>query len=139
AHDFIKDLPNGYETVVGELGVKLSGGQRQRISIARAMLKNAPVLLLDEATSALDTESERKVQTALTKLMQGRTTIVIAHRLSTVINSDKIYVLDKGKVVEYGRHNELLENKGLYFKLHQMQKSADHQEFFDVPDEKVEV
>lgn len=125
AHDFILDLPEGYDTVVGELGIKLSGGQRQRISIARAMLKNAPVLLLDEATSALDTESERNVQAALEHLMEGRTTIVIAHRLSTIVNADKIYVLEKGSVVEEGSHSELLKLNGLYSKLHAMQKTSE--------------
>ncbi|WP_420549833.1 ABC transporter ATP-binding protein [Curvivirga sp.] len=125
AHDFILNLPNGYDTMVGELGIKLSGGQRQRISIARAMLKNAPILLLDEATSALDTESERNVQSALEHLMEGRTTIVIAHRLSTIVNADKIYVLEKGCVVEEGNHSELLKLNGLYSKLHEMQKTSE--------------
>ncbi|MTI10835.1 ABC transporter ATP-binding protein [Curvivirga aplysinae] len=126
AHDFILNLPNGYDTMVGEMGIKLSGGQRQRISIARAMLKNAPILLLDEATSALDTESERNVQSALEHLMEGRTTIVIAHRLSTIVNADKIYVLEKGSVVEEGSHNELLKLNGLYSKLHEMQKTSEN-------------
>jgi subfamily B ATP-binding cassette protein MsbA len=118
AHDFIMDLPEGYNTRVGENGVKLSGGQRQRISIARAMLKNAPILLLDEATSALDTHSERLVQAALERLQQGRTTIVVAHRLSTIIGADIIYVLDDGKVVEQGNHAALLTKNGAYAHLY---------------------
>jgi len=121
AHDFILELPNGYDTVVGELGVKLSGGQRQRLAIARAMLKNAPILLLDEATSALDTESERKVQAALNKLMENRTTLVIAHRLSTVVDADVIYVIDNGKVLEQGTHAELLAKQGAYANLYALQ------------------
>lgn len=123
ADDFIRDLPKGYNTVVGERGVILSGGQRQRLSIARAMIKNAPILLLDEATSALDTESERQVQTALKRLMKGRTTIVIAHRLSTVVDADLIYVFDKGRVVESGSHADLAAGGGLYAKLSRMQFS----------------
>lgn len=121
AHDFILELENGYDTLVGERGSKLSGGQKQRIAIARAMLKNAPILLLDEATSALDTESERHVQKALDTLMKGRTSIVVAHRLSTIINSDKIYVIDAGKIVESGTHEELLKNNNIYANLHRMQ------------------
>ena len=121
AHEFIGDLPGGYDTVVGERGVRLSGGQRQRLAIARAMLKNAPILLLDEATSALDTESERKVQAALEQLMQGRTTLVIAHRLSTVIHADIIYVIDGGRVVEAGTHAELLAREGAYAHLYALQ------------------
>ena len=117
AHDFIMELPNGYETLVGEAGARLSGGQRQRIAIARAFLKDAPILLLDEATSALDTESEAQVQAALTQLMAGRTTLIIAHRLSTVRNADRIYVLDRGRVVECGNHNALMELSGLYARL----------------------
>ena len=117
AHDFIMDLPQGYETPVGELGSRLSGGQRQRIAIARAFLKDAPILLLDEATSALDTESEAKVQEALERLMTGRTAILIAHRLSTVRGADRIYVIDKGKVVETGHHESLMARSGLYARL----------------------
>ncbi len=121
ADGFIRRLPKGYDTVVGERGVILSGGQRQRLSIARAMLKNAPILLLDEATSALDTESERKVQTALRRLMKGRTTIVIAHRLSTIVDADVIYVFDRGRIVEVGSHEVLSAGGGLYARLSQMQ------------------
>lgn len=117
ADEFISKLPNGYDTLVGERGVKLSGGQRQRVAIARAMLKNAPILLLDEATSALDSESEKLIQDALWKLMEGRTAVVIAHRLSTVQRMDKIVVLDHGKIVEQGSHQKLLKQKGLYAKL----------------------
>ena len=118
AHDFIREMPQGYRTRVGEGGLKLSGGQRQRIAIARAMLRNAPILLLDEATSALDAESERQVQEALTRLTAGRTTIVIAHRLSTVRDADQIFVLDRGRVVESGRHEGLLAQGGLYAQLY---------------------
>ena len=121
ADDFIRKLPQGYDTVVGEHGVKLSGGQRQRIAIARAMLRNAPILLLDEATSALDNESERAVQTALKRLQQGRTTIVVAHRLSTIVDADTIVVLEHGKVVEQGGHEELLAKKGVYARLYGLQ------------------
>jgi len=118
AHDFIMAMPEGYDTRVGEGGLKLSGGQRQRIAIARAMLRNAPILLLDEATSALDAESERQVQEALARLMKGRTTIVIAHRLSTVVDADRIYVLERGKVVQSGAHAELVAADGLYANLY---------------------
>lgn len=117
AHDFIMEMPNGYQTSIGDRGIRLSGGQRQRLCIARALLKNAPILILDEATSALDTESEQMVQKALDNLMVARTTFVIAHRLSTVINADIIIVLEKGKIVESGSHGSLLENNGLYSRL----------------------
>lgn len=125
AHAFIEQLPQGYQSRIGPSGVKLSGGQRQRISIARAMLKNAPVLLLDEATSALDTQSEKSVQRALDELMQHRTTLVIAHRLSTVRHADLIYVLEKGKVTETGTHDELVQKGGLYARLYKTQFAED--------------
>ncbi len=119
--EFVKDLPEGLQTIVGEDGVMLSGGQRQRIAIARALLKNAPILILDEATSALDTESEKLIQHALNDLMKGRTSIVIAHRLSTIESSDVIYVLDKGQIIESGSHAELIEKQGAYLALQKMQ------------------
>ncbi|MGI8493802.1 MAG: ABC transporter ATP-binding protein [Pyrinomonadaceae bacterium] len=121
AHDFIAELPNAYETMVGERGIFLSGGQRQRIAIARAVLVNAPVLILDEATSALDTESERLVQKALANLMENRTSIVIAHRLSTIRKADKIVVMERGRIAETGTHNELLETGGIYKRLYELQ------------------
>jgi ATP-binding cassette subfamily B protein len=121
AHDFISALPDGYRTFLGERGVRLSGGQRQRISIARAMLKNAPLLLLDEATSALDAEGERMVQAALESAMRGRTTIVIAHRLSTVQRADRIVVLEAGEIVGTGTHAELVAAGGLYARLAALQ------------------
>jgi len=123
AHDFIMDMPDGYDTYVGERGTKVSGGQRQRLAIARAMLKDAPILLLDEATSALDTESERHVQAALKELMKGRTTLVIAHRLSTVMDADLIHVVDNGKLAESGTHAELLAKNGIYARLYHLQFS----------------
>jgi len=119
--EFVDRLPQGYDTFLGERGVRLSGGQRQRIAIARALLKNPPLLLLDEATSALDAESERAVQAALNEAMRGRTTLVIAHRLATIVNADTIIVLDDGKVVETGSHQELLDNNALYARLASMQ------------------
>ncbi|QQX76560.1 MULTISPECIES: ABC transporter ATP-binding protein [Aequorivita] len=124
SYEFIKDLPEGFETNIGDSGNKLSGGQKQRLSIARAVLKNPPIMILDEATSALDTESERLVQDALEKMMKNRTSIVIAHRLSTIQNADNIVVLSKGKIVEQGKHQELLEKKGVYYSLVEMQSLA---------------
>lgn len=121
AHNFISELDNGYDTLIGDRGIKLSGGERQRLSIARALLKNPPILILDEATSSLDTESEILVQQAIERLMVGRTSIVIAHRLSTVQNADKIIVLSEGKIVEQGNHSDLLKLSGLYNKLYNMQ------------------
>lgn len=128
ADEFIRKLPRGYDTVVGERGMILSGGQRQRVAIARAILKNAPILILDEATSALDTESELLVQKALNNLMEGRTTIVIAHRLSTVARADRILVMSAGRIVETGSHNKLIKQNGLYRRLYELQFN-DKQEF----------
>ncbi|WP_313113101.1 ABC transporter ATP-binding protein [Aequorivita sediminis] len=124
SYEFIKNLPEGFNTNIGDSGNKLSGGQKQRLSIARAVLKNPPIMILDEATSALDTESERLVQDALEKMMQNRTSIVIAHRLSTIQNADNIVVLSKGEIVEQGKHQELLEKKGVYYNLVEMQSLA---------------
>ncbi|MBP6944336.1 MAG: ATP-binding cassette domain-containing protein, partial [Candidatus Omnitrophica bacterium] len=121
AHDFISKLPDGYDTVVGERGHRLSGGERQRIAIARAVLKDAPILILDEATSQLDMESEAIVQDAIEKLMKGKTAFVIAHRLSTVKFATKIIVLEKGKIIETGTHEELLRRNGLYKRLYDLQ------------------
>jgi len=121
AHDFIMLQPNGYETVIGDKGCLLSGGQRQRVSIARALLKNAPVLLLDEAMSALDSEAEREIQAALDRLSEGRTVVAIAHRLSTVLKADQIVVMDKGEIREMGTHRELLETSTIYRKLYDLQ------------------
>jgi subfamily B ATP-binding cassette protein MsbA len=121
AYEFVKDLPNGIETNIGDAGGKLSGGQKQRLSIARAVLKNPPIMILDEATSALDTESEKFVQVALENMMQNRTSIVIAHRLSTIQKADKIVVMQKGEIVEQGTHDELLAINGTYSKLVMMQ------------------
>ena len=123
--DFVKDLPNHYQTLVGESGVRLSGGQKQRIAIARAMIKDAPILLLDEATSSLDSDSEKKVQEALNKLMRDKTALVVAHRLSTIKNVDVIYVIDKGMIVEEGTHYELVNKNGLYAFLFKTQFSGD--------------
>lgn len=128
AHSFISALPEGYSTKVGERGVQLSGGQKQRVAIARAVLKNPEILLLDEATSALDVESERVVQQALQRLMRKRTTIIVAHRLSTIKNADQISVIESGKIIEQGTHSSLVENEdGAYFKLINLQQRQDPQ------------
>jgi ATP-binding cassette subfamily B protein len=125
ASGFVEALPNGYDTVLGERGVTLSGGQRQRLAIARAILRDAPILLLDEATSALDAESESLVQTALSRVMEGRTTLVIAHRLATVLGADRILVLDKGEIAEEGTHAELMAKGGIYARLADLQFRAE--------------
>jgi len=126
AHGFISRMPRGYDTIIGDQGLRLSGGERQRVSIARALLKNAPILILDEATSSLDTESEMEVQGALENLMKGRTTFVIAHRLSTIVNADRIVVLARGRIVEEGTHESLLARRGEYYKLYTMQFKNNH-------------
>ena len=124
AAEFIEELPDGYDTLVGERGIKLSGGQRQRVAIARAIIRQAPILVLDEATSALDSESEGLIQTALRRLSAGRTTLIIAHRLSTVVDADQILVLEDGRVVEQGRHHQLLARGGLYAQMWARQQAA---------------
>ena len=121
SHEFIDKLPNKYETIIGENGVRLSGGEKQRLSIARAMIKKSPIILLDEATSSLDAETESKIQDALKILTKDKTTIVIAHRLSTILNSDQIYIIDAGKVVAKGKHDELLNNSNLYKNFYEKQ------------------
>jgi subfamily B ATP-binding cassette protein MsbA len=125
AHDFIQRLPQGYGTIIGEQGVKLSGGERQRLSIARALLKNAPILILDEATSSLDSDSETEVQRALEELMKGRTVFVIAHRLSTIRNAHRIVVFSEGQIVEEGTHEELISLQGEYRRLYDLQFKDD--------------
>jgi subfamily B ATP-binding cassette protein MsbA len=122
AHEFILNLPDGYDTQVGERGVKLSGGQKQRIAIARVFLKNPPILVLDEATSALDLESEHLIQEALEELAKDRTTFIVAHRLSTITHADRIILIEHGKIVEMGRHEELMRKQGSYFNLFQIQQ-----------------
>ena len=121
AHEFVARLPQGYDTILGERGMRISGGQRQRIAIARALLRNAPILILDEATSALDTQSERLVQEAIERLMANRTVLVIAHRLATVRQADEILVLDEGRIIQRGSHTELLAAGGLYRRLYELQ------------------
>jgi subfamily B ATP-binding cassette protein MsbA len=126
-HNFIMDLPDGYDTSIGERGSLLSSGQRQRLAIARALLKDPPILILDEATSALDSESESLIQAALARILKDRTTFIIAHRLSTIRNADKILVIDKGQIVESGSHEKLIKKKGIYKKLHDLQFPEDEE------------
>ena len=121
ALEFIEELEHGFDTFIGEKGLKLSGGQRQRLAIARALLKDAPVLIMDEATSSLDTHSERQIQLALEEVKEGRTCLIIAHRLSTIENADRIIVIDNGAIVETGTHSELIKHNGAYARLHQLQ------------------
>ncbi|HYG08680.1 MAG TPA: ATP-binding cassette domain-containing protein, partial [Pyrinomonadaceae bacterium] len=128
AHDFIEELPDGYDTIVGERGIFLSGGQRQRLAIARAVLADASVLVLDEATSALDAESERLVQKALANLTRNRTTLVIAHRLSTIRRANAIVVMERGRIIEMGKHEELLTQSGTYKKLYELQFADEEEE-----------
>ena len=123
AHDFIQDLPDKYDTLIGENGVRLSGGEKQRISIARAMLKKSPIILLDEATSSLDADTENKIQKAINELTKNKTTIVIAHRLSTILNANKIYVIESGKILEHGTHDDLLKNSQTYKNFYEKQLS----------------
>ncbi len=134
AHEFIQGFPNGYDTVVGERGVTLSGGQRQRVAIARALLMDPRILILDDSTSSVDTQTEKLIQAALDNLMEGRTTFVIAHRLSTVRRADMIFVMDKGRIVERGTHDELLKAGGLYKEIHDLQL-VDHAKFAEEMDE----
>jgi ABC-type multidrug transport system fused ATPase/permease subunit len=130
-HEFISRLPDGYESRIGERGVKLSVGEKQRVSIARALLMDAPILILDEATASVDTATERLIQEALERLMQGRTSFVIAHRLSTIVNADQILVLRRGEIIERGRHDELVALGGLYAKLARIQNTTFIEESFD--------
>jgi ATP-binding cassette subfamily B protein len=124
AHEFIMKFPEGYDTPVRERGQRLSGGERQRISIARAILRNPRILILDEATSSVDTETEKQLQEAITRMVQNRTTFAIAHRLSTLRNADRLLVLENGKFVEFGTHEELLRKRGVYYKLVQLQREV---------------
>jgi len=134
AHEFIEGFTNGYDTIVGERGVTLSGGQRQRVAIARALLMNPRILILDDSTSSVDTQTEKLIQAALDALMEGRTTFVIAHRLSTVRRADMILVMDKGQIVERGTHDELLKQAGLYKEIHDLQL-VDHARFSEEMEE----